>query len=290
MTDDAIEVRGLRKIYRGFALKDVSFRLPRGYVMGLIGPNAAGKTTVIKLLMNLTRRHGGEVRIFGLDNRTAEAEVKSRIGFVYDMACFFGDVTLAEHVRALAPFYPRWSDERFRQLAGEFGLPLAKKFKTVSLGTQTKFALALALAHDAELLIMDEPTAGLDPLFRRELLQRLSALMQDERRSILFSTHITTDLERIADFITFIRAGEIVFSLPKDDLLDNWGIVKGDDTVLGAIDPAARRGGRRSTYGLEVLTSDIRAARQRLGPDAVIDKVTIEDVMVLMAGGGRYAA
>ena len=291
MTDYAIEVTGLRKVYKGFALKDVSFSLPRGYVMGLIGPNAAGKTTVIKLLMNLIRRHAGEIRIFGLDNRAAEAEVKSRIGFVYDVACFFGDVTLRDHALAIAPFYPRWSDERFRRLAGEFDLPLGKRFKTLSLGMQTKFALALALSHEADLLIMDEPTAGLDPVFRRDLLRRLAALMQDERRSILFSTHITTDLERIADFVTFIRDGEIVFSLGKDELLDTWAIVKGDDGALRALDPAICRGTRRGPYGVEILTSDARAARERLGSNTVIDKATLEDVMILMAkDGGRRAA
>jgi ABC-2 type transport system ATP-binding protein len=291
MTDYAIEVTGLRKSYAGFALKDVSFSLPLGYVMGLIGPNGAGKTTIIKLLMNLIRRHAGEVRMFGLDNRSAEAEVKSRIGFVYDVACFFGDVTLRDHARAISPFYPRWSDAEFRRLIAEFELPLDRKFRTLSLGMQTKFALALALAHDADLLIMDEPTAGLDPLFRRDLLRRLAALMQDERRSILFSTHITTDLERIADLITFIRDGEIVFSLPKDDLLDTWAVVKGDEGVLRALDPAICRGTRRGPYGVEVLTSDARTARERLGTGTVIDRVTLEDVMVLMTrDGDRRAA
>jgi ABC-2 type transport system ATP-binding protein len=291
MTDYAIEASGLRRVYKGFALKDVSFRLPSGHVMGLIGPNGAGKTTIIKLLMNLIRRHAGEVRIFGLDNRQAEAEVKSRIGFVYDVACFFGDVTLRDHARAMSPFYSRWSDAQFRRLAGEFELPLDRKFKTLSLGMQTKFALALALAHDADLLIMDEPTAGLDPIFRRDLLRRLADLMQDDRRSILFSTHITTDLERIADFVTLIRDGEIVFSLSKDELLDSWAVVRGDDGALRALDPVTCRGTRRGPYGIEILTSDARAARERLGSDAVIDKATLEDVMVLVAGdGGRRAA
>jgi len=231
MTAHALEVAGLRKAYKGFALKDVSFTLPRGYIMGLIGPNGAGKTTIIKLIMNLVSRQGGEIKVFGLDNRRDEVAVKSRIGFVYDVPPFFDDTTLERHRRAIAPFYPSWNDITFDRLAREFELPLAKKVKALSHGMRTKFALVLALSHDADLLVLGEPTAGLDPAFRRELLQRLAGVLQDEGKSILFSTHITSDLERVADYITFIRDGAIVFSLTKDEIRENWGVVKGDETV-----------------------------------------------------------
>jgi ABC-2 type transport system ATP-binding protein len=284
MTDYALEVTGLRKSYKGFTLKDVSFQLPRGYIMGLIGPNGAGKTTVIKLIMNLIRRQAGEVKVFGLDNRKAESEVKSRIGFVYDFSCFHEDATLNDHKRVIAPFYARWSEETFERLVREFELPLNKKFKALSHGMRTKFALVLALSHDADLLILDEPTSGLDPVFRRELLQRLSALLQDEGKSVLFSTHITTDLERVADFITFIRDGEIAFSLPKDQLLETWGIVRGDERAVAAFDGRMRLGVRRGPYGVEVLTCDIEEARRRCGPGVVLDRPSLEDIMVLMTG------
>jgi len=290
MAEHALEVTGVRKVYKGFALQDVSFLLPRGYIMGLIGPNGAGKTTLIKLIMNLVRRQAGTIKVFGLDNRAAEAEVKARIGFVYDVPCFYEDVSLEDHRRAIAPFYRRWNDEQFHRLAREFDLPLRKKFKALSQGMQTKFALALALSHDADLLILDEPTSGLDPLFRRELLQRLSALMQNEKKSVLFSTHITADLERIADYITFIRDGAIVFSAAKDDILENWGIVKGDETAAAAVDAAARKGVRRGTYGVEVLTSDAHAARRRLGAGAIVEKASLDEIMVLMSGDRRHAA
>jgi len=290
VTEYALEVTGLRKTYRDFALHDVSFRLPRGYIMGLIGPNGAGKTTIIKLIMNLLRRQGGEVKVFGLDNRLDEAAAKSRIGFVYDVPCFYEDINLEDHRRAIAPFYTRWNEDQFQGLVREFDLPLRKKFKALSQGMQTKFALALALSHDADLLILDEPTSGLDPVFRRELLRRLSALMQDERKSVLFSTHITTDLERIADYITFIRDGEIVFSASKDELLENWGVVKGDDSVVAAVEPSVRKGVRRGPYGVQVLTSNVNNARERLGAGAIIDKASLEDIMVLMSGDRRHAA
>jgi len=288
--DNALELRDVRKSYPGFTLKDVSFTLPCGAIGGLIGPNGAGKTTIIKLIMNLVRREAGEIRVFGLDNRASEIEVKSRIGFVYDVPGFWDDQSLDSQRRALGAFYPRWSDETFLRLAREFGLPLDKKYKALSHGAKTKFALAMALSHGADLLIMDEPTAGLDPIFRRELLQRLSSLLQDEGKSILFSTHVTSDLERVADVITFIRAGEVAFSLTRDALLDGWAIVRGDDGVVRELDPRVVKGVRRRALGVDALVSDGAAARRALGARAVVDKVTLDDVMVLMAGEDRHAA
>jgi len=289
VTDHAIDVTGLCKRYKGFALQDVTFSLPRGYVMGLVGPYGAGKTTIIKLLMNLIRRDAGDIRVFGLDARAREADVKARIGFVYDEPRFYDDVTLDTLRRAIAPFYPRWDDALFRQLADEFELPLRKKVKTLSLGMRTKFALALALAHDAELLILDEPTAGLDPVFRRELLLRLSALRQDERRSILFSTHITTDLDHIADYVTFVRDGAVELTATRDDLRERWGIVRSDERSLTALDPALRRGVRRHAYGLDVLTPDAAAARRALGAGAVVDQASLDDIVVMLGREDRHA-
>jgi len=271
-------------------LKDVSFTLPSGVIGGLIGPNGSGKTTVIKLIMNLVRREAGEIRVFGLDNQSAEIEVKSRIGFVYDVPGYWDDQSLDSQRRALGAFYPRWSDETFRRLAGEFGLPLDKKYKALSHGAKTKFALAMALSHGADLLIMDEPTAGLDPIFRRDLLKRMSALLQEEGKTILFSTHITSDLERVADVITFIRAGEVVFSLTRDELLDGWAIVRGDDRVVRELDPRLVMGVRRRPFGVEALVSDGDAVRRAVGGRAVVDRVTLDDVMVLMSGEVRHAA
>jgi ABC-2 type transport system ATP-binding protein len=291
MTSDyALEVTGLCKRYKGFALKGVTFQLPRGYIGGLIGPNGAGKTTIIKIIMNLVRPSAGAVKVFGLDHRADEVEVKSRIGFVYDVPGFWGDMSLNAHRRALAPFYPRWNHATFDRLASELALPLNKHFKALSHGMQTKFALVMALSHDADLLVMDEPTAGLDPLFRRELLQRLSALLQDDGKSVLFSTHITSDLARMADFITLIRNGEVAFSLPKDDLLDRWAVAKGDAAMLGRIDPTILRGSRRRAFGVEALVSDVDALRRSLGSEVVVDKATLDDVMVLMTGENAHAA
>ena len=287
--DNILEVFGLGKAYKGFTLKDVSFALPRGAIMGLIGPNGAGKTTVIKLIMNLIRRQTGRIEVFGLDNLRHEPEIKGRIGFVYDTPCFPPDINLLQIKSALAPFYSAWNEPLFRRLLEEFELPAKKKFKTLSHGMKMKFALALALAHEAELILMDEPTAGLDPVFRQELLGRLSGLIQDERKSVLFSSHITTDLEKIADYVTFIHEGAVVFSAAKDEILETWVLVKAGMRDVDVSGIPGLRGYRTGKFGLEALTSDAAAARRRLGSKAVYDKPTLEDIMYFISKGNGHA-
>ncbi len=288
MLENALEIKSLAKDYGDFRLNEVSFSVPSGYVMGLIGPNGAGKTTVIKLILNLIRRDGGEIRIFGRDNLAAEVEVKSRIGFVHDTPFFYEHLTLARLKDTVAPFYADWDDAHFQNLSREFGLPPGKRFSRLSRGTKMKFALAVALSHKADLLILDEPTSGLDPVFRRVLLAKLRAFIQDAGKSILFSTHVTADLERIADFITFIKDGKIAFSAPRDELLDRWAVVKGGPEILKPENQGLFRGVRRREFSVEALTDGADEARRRLGRDAVIEKASLEDIMFyLTKGNGR---
>jgi ABC-2 type transport system ATP-binding protein len=287
--DNAIEIRGLRKRYKGFALEGVGFDVPRGYITGLIGPNGAGKTTIIRLIMNLVRRDGGEVRVLGLDSLRHEAEIKARIGFVYDAPRFPEDLRLDTIASAVAAFYEGWDEGRFRTLLEEFRLPPRQVFKKLSHGMKMKFSLAVALAHDADLILMDEPTAGLDPVFRFELLNKLRALIQSERKTVLFSSHITTDLERVADFVTFVHRGRIVFSEAKDAVLDSWGVVRARAEGLRPEDVPGARGHRRTEHSLEVLTSDLAAARRLLGDGAVCDKASLEDIMYLVSKGNVHA-
>jgi ABC-2 type transport system ATP-binding protein len=289
MMDNAIEINGLRKAYKGFALEDVTFHVPQGYIMGLIGPNGAGKTTVVKLIMNLIRRNAGEIRVFGLDNLVHEPEIKARIGFVYDIPRFPEDIRLGPIASALAAFYEKWDQRRFLDLMNEFGLSARTIFKKLSHGMKMKFSLALALAHDADLILMDEPTAGLDPVFRFELLSKLRGIIQDEHKTVLFSSHITSDLERIADFITFIHRGRIVFSADKDEILEGWGVVRAAGDGVRPGDIPGLRGYRRSEYALEALTSDLASARSRLGESVVYDKATLEDIMYYLSRGDSHA-
>ncbi|MBP7865475.1 MAG: ABC transporter ATP-binding protein [Acidobacteria bacterium] len=274
------------KTYPGFALKDVSFGVPAGCIMGLVGPNGAGKTTLIRMVMNLVRKDSGSITLDGRDSVRDEAAVKARIGFVPDEPRFFDDATLRAIASATASFFPRWETATFRGLMAEFRLEPRARFGKLSQGQKTQFALALALARGADLLLLDEPTAGLDPLFRRELLGRLSAFLQDEKRSVLFSTHITTDLERIADYVAFIRNGRLVFSLPRDVVRERWRVVRGDRGLLEGEEHRLFAGVRRGEFGMEALTGLGGEAGPAFAGRAVVEPATLEDILVLYGTGG----
>jgi ABC-2 type transport system ATP-binding protein len=180
----------------------------------------------------------------------------------------------------------KWDERRFRALAGEFELPLKKKFKKLSHGMKTKFALALALSHGAELVLLDEPTTGLDPVFRRRLLDMLAGLLQDENVSVLFSSHITADLERTADFVTFLLDGRVAFSNPMDEVAESWGVVKGGREMLDADARSFLHGVRVRRHGFEGLTSRIDEARRRFGNGFVVERASLDDIMVLFGKEG----
>lgn len=247
--------------------------------MGLIGPNGAGKTTLIKLIMNAVRRDGGTIRLFGSDNKLHTENARARIGFVQDEPTFYGHLTLAAMKSIVAGFYPRWDEKAFLQLVDHFDLPLSKRVTALSRGMTTKFALSLALSHHAELLILDEPTTGLDPAARRGLLTIMAEYIEDGIRSILFSTHITSDLERAADFITLIQAGKVVFSSGKDEILENWALVKGDNQLLNDATRAHLEGWREGKHGFEGLTSRGHDVRQYCDGDVIVEKASLEDIM-----------
>ncbi len=283
----ALEITALRKSYKGFMLRDVSFTLPQGYIMGLIGANGAGKTTVIKLIMNLIHRDGGEIRLFGMDNRREEVAVRQRIGFVYDTVPFIQDIKLSTIAAGIAPFYAGWDQGTFLELARQFDLPLNKTVKKLSQGMQTKFALALALSHKADLILMDEPTTGLDPVFRRELLGRLAGIIQDQGKSILFSTHITTDLERVADYITLLRDGELIFSLTREAIAETYGVVRGGIELLDTSLQPLWVGIKKSEFGVCALTAERALAARLLDGRGIVEKATLDEILLFMNNGVR---
>lgn len=275
-----LEVHGVSKTYPGFALREVSFTLPRGYIMGLIGPNGAGKTTLVKMILGLVRPEGGWIRVFGLDPERDGAAVRARIGFVHENPAFYEGLSAERAAAAIGPFYPTWDGAAFRRLAKEFGLPLEKKLKTFSRGMRTRFALALALSHEAELLLLDEPTAGLDPAFRRELLDRLQGVIEGGETSVLFSTHITSDLDRTADYVTFLREGHRCFSLTKEEVLERYALVKGDPKILDEDTRRLFRGLVVTEFGFTGLTDDVETLTTALeGRTFVVDRATLEDVV-----------
>lgn len=278
--DKILEVNNLRKEYKYFTLNNISFSLERGYIMGFIGPNGAGKSTTIKLIMNLIHRNQGTIKIFGFDNIKHEKEIKDRIGFVYDENYYYEELTMDTMKKIVMPFYSKWDDDAFNKYMKDFDLNPKKKIKELSKGMKMKFALAIALSHNAELIIMDEPTSGLDPVFRREILDILYSIIQDESKSIFFSTHITTDLEKIADYITFINEGSIVFSKTKDDIMESYGIVKGGLELLNGSSRKEFLGIRENAFGFEALTDDQNKVKKLFGDKVVIEKPSLEDIMI----------
>ncbi len=280
-----LEIQSLNKSFKNFSLKDVSFKLPYGYIMGLIGPNGAGKTTIIKLIMNLLLKDSGNISIFDRDHQEHEAYVKSRIGFVYDTPPFFPGLKLGKIRKVIAPFYDTWDEDRFQELMKRFELPLNRRFGKLSQGMKMKFSLVMALSHNADLILMDEPTSGIDPVFRRELLGILLELIQNEQKSILFSTHITSDLDRIADYITYIRDGKIAITTTKQELIEEWGIVKTSEERLSEFTGDIYLGHRKNEFGCEILTTNKKASSEVLVGEETIVGTTLEDIMFLMHNG-----
>jgi len=275
-----LEIRGLCKKFDKFILGDLDLTLTRGFVMGFIGPNGSGKTTTIKLIMNLLRKDSGIIKVFGLDNVEQEKAIKNRIGFVYDENHYYSVLTINEMKKIIAPLYDNWDEKTFQRYLREFDLNPRQKIDSLSKGMKTKFSLAIALSHQAELIIMDEPTSGLDPVFRSELLDILYYMMQDEKKSILFSTHITSDLERIADYIAFINNGKIIFAEEKDRILEEFSIVKGPMAIL---EPSLEKefiGIRKSNVGFEGLTNKQEKIRRIFENKVKIEKPSLDDIMI----------
>lgn len=283
-----LEINNLTKQFegQGFKLDDVSFNIEPGYIMGFIGPNGAGKTTTIKLIMNLLKKDSGEIKIFGKDHIKYEKEIKNRIGFVYEEPHFYEDLTIIQMKNIIAPFYSKWDDKLFLKYMNDFGLEDLMKIKKLSKGMKMKFSLAIALSHNADLIIMDEPTSGLDPVFRREILDILYSIIQNENKAILFSTHITTDLEKIADYITYINKGKIVFSKPKDEVRYKYSIIKGGTDILNTDTRKLFLGIRETGVGFEALTDDVAKVRN-LSKEILIEKASLEDIMYYTKKGGE---
>jgi ABC-2 type transport system ATP-binding protein len=274
-----VEARGLGKAYPGFSLEDVSFALEPGYVMGLIGENGAGKTTTIKLLMGMARRDAGELKVLGRDPETDGAAARERIGFVSDENWLWEDMRVDRAVKVVSRFFGHWDQGAFDARFEGFGLPARKAVKELSRGMRVKLNLAIALSHGAELLVLDEPSSGLDPVARDEFMLTLRDFVSDGKRAVLFSTHITSDLDKIADYVTFIRNGRVVFSMDKAAMEETYAIVKGGGSL-----PAAARGffiGVKETgVGFEGLVRDREGALRALGGGCAAERANIEQIML----------
>lgn len=286
--DSILDVRMLNKSYiGGFSLRDVAFTLPEGCITGFIGVNGAGKTTVIRSILGLSARDSGQIQFFGLDFDKNERQIKDRIGVVLDAESFYEDLSLAEMKDIIAPSYTCWSETEFWKYLDRFELHPKQKIKLLSKGMKVKYSLALALSHKAELLIMDEPTSGLDPLIRSQVLKILTEYMEKGGKGVLFSTHILSDLDKIADMLVMIDNGKIVFQEEKDTLLDQYRIVKGDARQLNEPVRKLILNIEETDYGFTGITRQISELKQFI-PDVIVEHAAIEDIMLAnIRNGGK---
>lgn len=277
--ENAIEISDLTKKYSGFTLDNINFNVPKGSIMGFIGQNGAGKTTTIRSLLNIISIDKGEIKLLGLDYLKNEQEIKERISVVFDELPFHDIFTAKDMARIFEGIYPQWDNAVYTQYLDRFVLPKNKKIGEFSKGMKMKLQIACALSHNAELLVMDEATTGLDPVVRDEILHIFMEYLQDGERSILMSSHITSDLEKIADSVTFIDKGKLLISGYKDDILESHGILKCDKSELGNIDPKDIVSIRMNNYGAEVMLSDRQSASYRYS-GAIIDPASLDDIML----------
>lgn len=284
--ENAIEVKGLTKKRDTFFLNNVNLTVPKGYIVGLIGENGAGKSTTIKAILNLIHKDSGTIKIFGQDYQQHEKEIKQQIGVVFDDCHFPKQLTAKDLNLILKNIYSNWDTNLYHDYLNQFKLPLNKPIKDLSRGMKMKLSLATALSHRPKILILDEPTSGLDPIVRNEILDIFLDFIQDEEHSVLISSHITSDLEKIADYITFIHEGEIVFSDSKDHLLYDYGLIKCQERDFRSIDPDDIVKYKKNSYRYEVLIKNKRQLENKY-KSLTMDSVSIEDLMLLHIGGRK---
>ena len=282
--EHAINVKGLTKNYPNFSINNINLVVPKGYIVGLIGENGAGKSTTIKSILNLINKDSGSIEVFGLDHSKYELEIKQRIGIVFDESHFPEQLKAKDINTMMKNIYQNWDTPLFNQYLKQFKLPENQIIKEFSRGMKMKLSLATALAHHPKLLILDEPTSGLDPIVRNEILDIFLDFIQDEEHSILISSHITSDLEKIADYITFIHEGNIIFSESKDALLNDYVIIKCREQELTQIDPIDIIHSKKTGQIYEILVKDKQKMEIKYR-NLIMDQPSIEDLMLIYIGG-----
>ncbi len=282
--ENILEVKNLSKKYDGFELNNISFNIPKGMIMGFIGENGAGKTTTIKSILNIIHDYSGDIKVFGKDNRENSDDINENIGVVLD-DMFFPEILTASDINVIMKdIYSNWDSGLYFDYLNKFSLPLKKQIKTFSKGMRKKLEIITALAHKPKLLILDEPTSGLDPIARNEVINLFQDFIQDEESSILLSSHITTDLEHIADYITFIDNGEIVLTKTTDEILNNYCVCKCSEEEFKKLDKKDYVKSIKLKHEYDVLVEDKKKFMKKYDIK-VIDKVTLDDLMLLMVKG-----
>ena len=284
-----IELKNVKKDYGDFVLDNVSFSVPTGSVCGFIGQNGAGKTTTIQIILDAIKRDGGEVYVFGKNINDGMAELKEDIGVVFDEMGFHDFLTPKQINTVMKNIYKNWDEDAFFDYLKKFSLPAKKECGKFSRGMRMKLQIATAMSHKAKLLIMDEPTSGLDPIVRNEIIQIFREFVIEEDHSILLSSHITTDLEKIADEVVFIDAGKIVLSGNKDEIIEKHGILRCKKDEVKEISDSLIVDVEVSSMGAEILVNDKKAA-SKLYPGMVIDEAGLEQIMIHYVNGSKADA
>lgn len=276
---NAIEVKDLDKNYKGFSLQGVSFNVPSGCITGFIGQNGQGKTTTIKSILNMISIDKGNIKVFGADSIKDELHIKENIGVVFDDIGFHEKLKPKNINIILKNIYKTWDSKTFFNYLERFNVPLDKKVGALSRGMKMKLQIATALSHKAKILIMDEPTGGLDPIVRNEILDIFMEFIQDSKHTVFLSSHIITDIERIADYVVFIDNGKILISEEKDLIKERHGIIKCSKEKLSTIDKKDIVGHRKSSFGVEILVNDYERCREKY-KDLLCERTSLEEIML----------
>lgn len=283
---NVIELKDLEKNYPEFDLNISELKIPSGVVIGLIGENGAGKTTLIKLILNIINKDSGKIKIFNKDSEEQELQIKDDIGVVLDNT-FFPEILNSKNIDSIMKdIYRNWDSKLFYKYLKDFGIKDKQILKTMSKGMRKKVEIATALSHYPKLLILDEATSGLDPIVRNEVLDLFLDFIKDDDHTIILSTHITSDLEHIADYIVFINKGKIVLEKQKDEIIDNYGILKCNIDDFNKIDENDIISFKKNKYNYEILVDNKEICKRKY-KDFVIEKITLEDLMLLIIKGGK---
>ena len=290
--DAIVEINNLKKRYKGFLLDVTSLTVPKGHIMGFIGPNGAGKTTTIKILMNMVRASSGDVKIFGMDHNKNEKAIKNRIGYVGEDQFFYGDKTVAWTGNFVSGYFDHWDKNKFQNFLTDFSISRTKKISELSKGMKVKFSLALDLSHNPALILLDEPTAGLDPIIRREVLEILRGLAVDENKSVIISSHITDDISRIADFVTFLFDGQIELSGQKDEILSSWKRIHYKEGALDKTIIDSLKNRKKHMFGHSGVTDSYPEIKESLvlgleEETVKLENIDLDDILIAYSKGDK---
>ena len=282
---NSIEVRNLSKTLDGFTLSIDKLDIKKGFITGFIGPNGSGKTTTIKLIMNMLNRDNGTIKVFDKEYKIDDLSIKETIGYVGDISGYMKEAKLKDIKKNIALFYKNWDESLYKYYLNKFNIDENKIYKELSKGQQKKFELIMALCHHPKLIIMDEPTANLDPIVRNEFIEVLQEHIDKDGVTVFYSTHITSDLDKVGDYLVFIYNGKIILNGDKESILESHRIIRGSKDLLDDDTKKAFISYKESSFGFEGLTSNHKVAYEIFGEEVVYDKANLEDILMYYTRG-----